>query len=105
MKSILLSLVLIPGIMQAQRWHANLTGGLSNYSGDLQDKTYTFDQSHFAFGAGAQYDITRNFSVISNIMFMKIGASDQFNSPDLVSRNLSFQSNVLEWNLLGEYTF
>jgi hypothetical protein len=105
MKSILFSLVLIPGIIQAQRWHVNLTGGLSNYSGDLQDKTYTFDQSYFAFGAGAQYDITRNFSVISNIMFMKIGASDQFNAPDLVFRNLSFQSNVLEWNLLGEYTF
>lgn len=105
MKSIFLSLVLIPGIMQAQRWHVNLTGGLSNYSGDLQDKSYTFDQSFFAFGAGAQYDVTRNFSVISNIMIMKIGASDQFNAPDLVARNLSFQSNVFEWNLLGEYTF
>lgn len=105
MKSIFLSLVLIPGIMQAQRWHVNLTGGLSNYSGDLQDKSYTFDQSYFAFGAGAQYDITRNVSVLSNIMIMKIGASDQFNVPDLVPRNLSFQSNVFEWNLLGEYTF
>jgi hypothetical protein len=92
-------------MMQAQRWHVNVTGGLSNYSGDLQDKAYTFDQSFFAFGAGAQYDITRNFSAISNIMVMKIGASDQFNSPDLVARNLSFQSQVLEWNLLGEYTF
>ena len=105
MKTIFLSFVLIPGMMQAQRWHVNLTGGLSNYSGDLQDKAYTFDQSYFAFGAGAQYDITKNFSVISNIMFMKIGASDQFNAPDLVFRNLSFQSNVLEWNLLAEYTF
>ncbi len=105
MKMIFLCLALIPGMMQAQRWHVNLTGGLSNYSGDLQDKAYTFDQSYFAFGAGAQYDITRNFSVISNIMVMKIGASDQFNAPDLVFRNLSFQSHVLEWNLLGEYTF
>jgi opacity protein-like surface antigen len=105
MKSILLSLVLIPGIIQAQRWHVNLTGGLSNYSGDLQDKAYTFDQSFFAFGAGAQYDITRNFSAISNIMVMQIGAADKFNTPDLVPRNLSFQSTVIEWNLLGEYTF
>jgi hypothetical protein len=105
MKSILLTLVFIPGLMQAQRWHVNITGGLSNYSGDLQDKAYTFDQSFFAFGAGAQYDITRNFSAISNIMVMKVGASDQYNTPDLVPRNLSFQSNILEWNLLGEYTF
>ncbi len=74
MKSILLSILFIPGMMHAQRWHVNVTGGLSNYSGDLQDKAYTFDQSFFAFGAGAQYDITRNFSAISNIMVIKVGA-------------------------------
>jgi hypothetical protein len=72
MKSILLTLLLIPGMMHAQRWHVNITGGLSNYSGDLQAKAYTFDQSFFAFGAGAQYDITRNFSAISNIMFISV---------------------------------
>ncbi len=105
MKSLFLSLLIIPGFLQAQRWHVNVTGGLSNYSGDLQSKPYTFDQSNFAFGAGVQYDITRNFSAISNISFMKVGASDQFNNADLVFRNLSFQSNILEWNLLGEYTF
>jgi len=105
MKSLFLSLLVIPGFIQAQRWHVNVTGGLSNYSGDLQSKTYTFDQSNFAFGAGAQYDITRNFSVISNLSLMKLSASDQFNNADLVFRNLSFQSNVFEWNLLGEYTF
>ena len=105
MKSLLVSLIFIPGFLQAQRWHVNVTGGLSNYSGDLQGKPYTFDQSNFAFGAGIQYDITRNFSAISNISYMKVSASDQFNNPDLVFRNLSFQSHILEWNVLGEYTF
>lgn len=105
MKSVLLSLLLLPGMIQAQRWHVNLSGGVSNYSGDLQDKYFTFDQSFFAFGAGVQYDITRNFSAISNIMVMKIGAADKYNKPDLQFRNLSFQTNILEWNLLGEYTF
>ncbi len=38
-------------------------------------------------------------------LYMKVGASDQYNNPDLVFRNLSFQSNIIEWNLLGEYTF
>jgi hypothetical protein len=98
-------LLLIPGLSQAQRWHVNLTGGVSNYSGDLQSKAYTLDESFFAFGFGAQYDITRNFSAISNINFMKVGASDQYNNADLVFRNLSFQTNIIEWNLLGEYTF
>lgn len=105
MKSFLLSLLIIPSFATAQRWHVNVTGGVSNYSGDLQGKAYTFDQSFFAFGVGAQYDITRNFSVTSNINIMKVGASDQYNNPNLVFRNLSFQSNITEWNLLGEYTF
>jgi hypothetical protein len=105
MKSFIYLLLLIPVLGQAQRWHVNVTGGVSNYSGDLQAKPYTFDQSFFAFGTGVQYDITRNFSAISNISVMKVGASDQYNNPDLVFRNLSFQTNIIEWNLLGEYTF
>jgi hypothetical protein len=100
MKTLFLSLLFLPAFTQAQRWHVNVTGGLSNYSGDLQGNTYTFNQSFFAFGAGLQYDITRNFSAISNISFMKVGASDQFNNPDLVFRNLSFQTNIIEWNLV-----
>lgn len=105
MKTFVISLLFLPSLIQAQRWHVNLTGGVSNYSGDLQSKAYTFDQSYFAFGGGAQYDITPNLAAISNIYFMKVGASDQYNNADLVPRNLSFQTNILEWNLLGEYTF
>jgi opacity protein-like surface antigen len=105
MKPLFLVCLLAPGFVQAQRWHINVSGGLSNYSGDLQAKYFTLDQSNFAFGAGAQYDITRNFSVHSMISLMKVSASDQFNKPNLQFRNLSFQSSIIEWNLLGEYTF
>jgi hypothetical protein len=105
MKFLICVLLLFSELSEAQRWHVNLSGGMSNYSGDLQAKRYTFDQSLFAFGFGAQYDITRNFSATSNFNFMKVGGSDQYNSADLVFRNLSFQTNIIEWNLLGEYTF
>jgi opacity protein-like surface antigen len=105
MKPLFLVCLLAPGLVHAQRWHINVSGGLSNYSGDLQAKYFTLDQSNFAFGAGAQYDITGNFSVSSMISLMKVSASDQFNKPNLQFRNLSFQSSIIEWNLLGEYTF
>jgi Outer membrane protein beta-barrel domain len=105
MKFLICVLLLFSELSEAQRWHVNITGGMSNYSGDLQAKRYTFDQALFAFGVGVQYDITRNFSATSTISFMKVGGSDQFNSADLVFRNLSFQTNIIEWNLLAEYTF
>jgi hypothetical protein len=105
MKSFFLAGLLVPGLVSAQRWHVTVTGGLSNYSGDLQAKVFTLDQSYFAFGAGAQYDITRKLSVSSMISLMKLGAADKYNKPSLQFRNLSFQSSLLEWNLLGEYTF
>jgi hypothetical protein len=103
MKKILLIGIIVPSFLQAQRWHVNLSGGISNYSGDLQSKAFTLDQSFAAFALGAQYDLTPNISVLSNISLMKVGAADKYNKPSLVFRNLSFQTQILEWNVLGEY--
>jgi hypothetical protein len=46
MKKLFLVGILVPGILSAQRWHVNLFGGISNYSGDLQDKQFTLDESY-----------------------------------------------------------
>ena len=105
MKKFLLAAVLVPSILHAQRWHVNAFGGFSNYSGDLQDKFFTLDQSYASFGLGLQYDLTPNLSVIGNGNYAHIGASDAFNKPSLQPRNLSFQSRILELNLLFEYNF
>jgi hypothetical protein len=105
MKKLLVLGLLFPCILNAQRWHINVYGGISNYEGDLQNKVFTLDQSYAAFGGGLQYDLTRNFSILGNLSVGHVGASDAFNKPDLQPRNLSFQSQILEANLLGEYTF
>ncbi len=64
MKIILFSTMMFVFISNtnAQNLHLNLFAGTSNYSGDLQDKGYTFSQSHFAGGFGVSYDITDHFS-------------------------------------------
>jgi len=103
MKKILLLGILIPTLLHAQRWHINVLGGISNYAGDLQSKPITLDQSFAAFGVGAQYDVTRHFSVLSTLSLMKVGAADKYNKADLQPRNLSFQTQIFEWNLMGEY--
>ncbi len=95
-------ILLTPVFLQAQ-WHVNLFGGFSNYSGDLQNQAFTLNQSYAAFGAGVQYDLTNHFSVLSGFNYGHVGASDKFNKPDLQSRNLSFQTKIFEWNVMGEY--
>jgi opacity protein-like surface antigen len=102
MKKIFLAVFILPNVLQAQ-WHVNLFGGFSNYSGDLQSKVFTTDQSFGAVGAGAQYDLTTHFSLLSGFNYGKVGAADKFNKPDLQARNLSFQTQIFEWNLMAEY--
>ena len=105
MKRVLVLLFFVPTLLNAQRWHVNLFGGFSNYTGDLQSKFFTMDQSYFAFSAGAQYDLTPKISVLSNLTLAQVGASDVYNKPSLQFRNLSFRSKVYELNLLLEYNF
>lgn len=104
MKKFFFLILLTPVFLQAQ-WHVNAFGGFSNYSGDLQSKFFTLDQSYFAFGAGLQYDFTEHFSVLGGFNIGHIGAADKFNKPDLQARNLSFQSKIDEVNLTAEYNF
>jgi len=102
MKRFIILVLLLPTIVHAQ-WHANLFGGISNYSGDLQNKMFTTDQSYGAIGASLQYDLTGHLSVLSGFNYGHVGAADKYNKPDLQARNLSFQSNIFEWNVMAEY--
>ena len=95
--------MLSPVFVQAQ-WHLNLFGGFSNYIGDLQAKPYTTQQSHFALGGGLQYDLSDHFSILGNLNYARISASDQYSTqPDVRARNLSFASKIYEGNLMLEY--
>jgi hypothetical protein len=86
------------------QFHVNLFGGFSNYFGDLQSQAYTAQQSHVGVGAGLQYDLTGHFSLLTNLTYGRVGAADSYNrQPDLKARNLSFQSQILEGNILAEY--
>ena len=103
MKKFLLLGMLCPVLVQAQ-WHVNILGGFSNYIGDLQSRGYTTQQAHFAFSGGLQYDLSPHFSILGNLSYAKVGASDAYSKkPDVVARNLSFQSRIYEGNLLLEY--
>jgi opacity protein-like surface antigen len=87
--------------LQAQKIHITVFGGFSNYR-------FTLNQSHAAFGAGLQYEISEKFAARANITFGKISGDDKYNTKNAV-RNLSFSSPItdihvgLEYYLLNPY--
>lgn len=101
----MLLVLLVPIFTSAQnRLHLTLSGGLSNYYGDLQDKPLTANQAHAAFGAGLKYDITGHFAVRGGLFYARLSADDQNNKPSLHARNLNFHTKIIEASVLGEYT-
>jgi opacity protein-like surface antigen len=106
MRKLLLLSMLCPAVVMAQqRFHVTLFGGLSNYSGDLQDHKFTLQQSNFAFGAGVKYDFTPNIALRLAYNHGLIEGDDKKSkNPALQARNLSFASKIDEGNLLLEYT-
>jgi hypothetical protein len=77
--------------------------GTSNYSGDLQEKRFTFSQAHLAGGIGLSYEITNQFSIRTAFKLGKISGDDKFGRNK--SRNLNFTSMLSEGGLDVQYFF
>ena len=88
--------------LHAQNLHLNASFGMTNYSGDLQVKRYTFQQSHPALGLGLSYEVSEKFFIRSQFMLGKVSGNDKFN-PLTAIRNLNFSSSLTEVQLTAEY--
>lgn len=86
----------------SQSFHVNLSAGVTNYSGDLQVKRYTFNQSQPAIALGVSYQLSEKFHLRSQFMLGKLSAHDKFN-PLTETRNLNFTSSLTEGHLAAEY--
>lgn len=105
MRKLLLLGMLYPAVaVSQQRVHVTLFGGLSNYSGDLQSKKFTLQQSNFAFGAGLMFNVTPKFAIRAAFNRGLVEATDKRNEPALRPRNLSFITKITEGTFLLEYT-
>jgi hypothetical protein len=89
---------------QSQKLHVTIFGGFANYQGDLQNKRFTLDQSHPAFGAGLLYEINEKLYARANVTFGKVSGDDKKNAKNTV-RNLSFSSPISDIHLGLEYNF
>lgn len=77
-------------------------GGVAGYNGDLTDKV--FQNPKAAFGLTVGYEITTRINVRAGFTYGKVGAADSLSDQsDLRLRNLSFQTSIAEFSLVGEY--
>ena len=88
-----------------QEWELGLFGGVSNYTGELtHDQILYFDETRFAGGFTALYNISPRFSARSNLLYGSIQGKDE-NAEDanFTGRNLSFRSDIFEVSMLGQF--
>lgn len=104
MKKIWLLLCLIPVTGFTQNLFISARAGLSNYQGDLQEKSYTFKKSKFIGSLGAKYDISEHIQLRGYLSFTNLGADDKDSkSPFNRARNLNFKTGLQELELSTQY--
>ncbi len=79
--------------------------GASNYGGDLQPAQYTFRESHPAFSFLYWKELNGHFNVRGGFSLAQISGDDRYN-PKMSTRvrNLSFHSNITEFQVALEYS-
>jgi hypothetical protein len=94
----------LAGTVSAQRFHIGVYGGVAAYNGDLTDKIYPKKVTNGAIGITANYELTDHITLRGGYTYAVVGGADRYSSdPGLVARNLSFETAISEFSVLGEY--
>lgn len=100
-----LAFVVLASAVFAQGIHIGVFGGLAAYNGDLTDKWYPKKVTNGVIGISAGYELTDQIMLRAGINYAVVGGADRFSDkPDLVARNLSFETKLLEFEAVGEYS-
>ena len=94
-------------LLQAQSLELGVFGGISNYFGDLQQSNFEMETIHPAVGVFSRYNVSNKFAVKLHL-YKGMISGDDANYEELMpvrDRNLSFQSDLYEAGLQGEFTF
>ena len=90
--------------LMSQRIHVGLYGGAAAYSGELASGIFPKKVTNAAIGFTLNYEATDKLMVRSGITYSIVGGADRYSKKnDLVLRNLSFETKILEFSVVGEY--
>ena len=104
MRKLLLLPLLLFSVFSFSQVHVGLFGGIANYQGDLINNAYVGRLTRPAVGITGSYEVTRRVALRAGFTYAQIAGNDRFNTRgDLIQRNLSFESDILEFSLVGEF--
>ncbi|MFI5187383.1 MAG: DUF6089 family protein [Chitinophagales bacterium] len=104
MKPYLIFFLLAYNSCLGQSWMGEVMTGISAYNGDLTQQLISAKRFNPAFGFHLKYTSGDFVDLRIGIEFEKVSANDKDNkSPFLKARNLSFKSNILEFNVGIEF--
>ena len=97
---------LICTVVQGQRFHLGLFGGLAAYNGDLTEEFFPKKVTNGAIGITGNYELTDNIRLRAGLTYAVVGGADRF-SKDVSrrERNLAFETSIWEFSAVGEYYF
>ena len=98
-------LLLVSAFSHAQSWHVGVFGGLSSYNGDVVDRIFpAHGQTKGAVGLDLTYEYNDHINIRGGYTYARVSGYDKFNkSEELQKRNLSFETAISEFSLVGEY--
>lgn len=100
-------LIFLPFVSFSQKWELGLFLGGSNYNGDLvYQPPVELKETHPAIGIFTRYAFNEKFHLRASLLYGKLSGADSNyteKNPWRGKRNLSFQNNIYEFAIQGEY--
>jgi Domain of unknown function (DUF6089) len=101
---ILIIFLFFVSVISAQRVHIGVFGGLAAYNGDLTEKIFPKKVTNGAIGVSVNYELKDQIMLRGGFTYAVVGGADRFsNNPELLKRNLSFETSITEFSVVGEY--
>jgi hypothetical protein len=96
--------ILLHLVSFSQNLHLGVFGGASAYSGDLVEKIFPKKLTNGVIGITANYELQDQVFIRAGFNYSVVGGDDKYSKDTaLQHRNLSFETSIAEFSLIGEY--
>jgi len=87
----------------SQNLHLGIFGGASAYSGDLAEKLFPKKLTNGVIGITVNYELQDQVFIRAGFNYSVVGGDDKYSKDTaLQHRNLSFETSIAEFSLIGE---